>query len=492
MSYGEILIVLALAVPTVGAAMIFILGRLPDARDTMSVVASIGLAVVCGLILMETGAGRAPELLLGEPLPGLALHFRLEPLGALFALMASVLWLCNTLYSIGYMRGLQETNQSRFYVCFALAMAGAMGVAMAGNLFTLFIFYEVLTFSTYPLVTHKGDEKSRAAGRIYILMLAGASLVLLLPAIIAIHAITGTTAFEAGGLLAGKVSPATASLLLVMIVFGAAKAALPPMHAWLPNAMVAPVPVSALLHAVAVVKAGVFTILKSAAYIFGPEVLAGAPATQWLVWIAAGTMVAASLIAMGKDELKTRLAWSTIGQLAYITAGALLTAGAGVLGGGLHMLTHAFGKITLFMCAGAIYVATGLTHVSQMRGLGRRMPVTFICFLAASLSIVGLPPFGGMWSKFLLVTAAFGANQPIAAWAMVLSSLLSAAYLLSFALIGLLPSSDTPTPAPFVRRRGAPRLTTGALIATAVGAMLLFFMPDIVVEFLAPVTGVDR
>ncbi len=492
MTFGQLLILGALGAPAIAAIAAFALGRLPDARDTVSVMAGIALSVVTVLIVHETGEGRAPEWVLGSPLPGVELAFRLEPLGAMFAAMAGVLWTINTLYSIGYMRGLQETNQSRFYICFGVAMVGAMGVAMAANLFTLFIFYEVLTFSTYPLVAHRGDERARKAGRIYVLMLAGASLTLLLPAIIAVQAIAGSTDFMPGGLLAGKVARSTASVLLVMMVFGSAKAALPPMHAWLPNAMVAPVPVSALLHAVAVVKAGVFTILKCAAYIFGPEVLAGAAATQWLIWIAAGAMAAASIVALGKDDIKARLAWSTIGQLAYITAGALLTAGAGLLGGGLHMLTHAFAKVTLFMCAGAIYVATGITDISQMRGLGRRMPIVFVCFLAAAMSVVGLPPFGGMWSKFMLVTAAFGAGQPIVGWAMIASSVLTAAYLLPFGILALLPPEGTPAPAPFIRRRGAPRLAVGALVATTIGAGVLFYFADAIVQFLAPLTGVDR
>ncbi len=222
------------------------------------------------------------------------------------------------------MRAKREANQTRFYMCFALAMTGVMGVAMAGNLFTLFIFYEVLTFSTYPLVAHKGDAAARRAGRIYLGILAGASVLLLLPAIIIVHGLTGSTDFVAGGLLAGKAGPAMAGLLLALIVFGAAKAALFPVHAWLPNAMVAPAPVSAMLHAVAVVKAGVFALLKASAYIFGADLMTATPVTQWLLWLAAATIVIASLVAMTKDEIKARLAWSTIGQLAYITSAALI------------------------------------------------------------------------------------------------------------------------------------------------------------------------
>ncbi|RYG22042.1 MAG: monovalent cation/H+ antiporter subunit D family protein, partial [Burkholderiales bacterium] len=209
---------------------------------------------------------------------GLDIAFRLEPLGALFALMASVLWGVNSLFSIGYMRGRREANQTRFYVCFALAMFAVMGIAMAANLFTLFIFYEVLTFVTYPLVTHAGDARARKAGRIYLATLVGASLVLFLPGIIGVQIFAGSTSFAQGGLLFGKVDMVAGNILLLLLVFGAAKAALMPLHGWLPAAMVAPAPVSALLHAVAVVKAGVFVILKTSAYIFGPDLISVLPA----------------------------------------------------------------------------------------------------------------------------------------------------------------------------------------------------------------------
>jgi multicomponent Na+:H+ antiporter subunit D len=490
MSLDHALIGLALLIPLFAAGAIKGVGRAPDVRETVTVFATLALVIVTGALMLRTGQGLAPSLKLVEPLPGIALAFRLEPLGALFAAMAAVLWAINSVFSIGYMRGRQEANQTRFYICFALAMAAVMGVAMAANLFTLFVFYEALTLATYPLVTHAadkngGDKAARDAGRIYLGVLVGASVTLLLPAIIAIQVFAGTTEFTAGGVLLGKVGPALASILMLLVFFGTAKAALIPMHVWLPRAMVAPTPVSAMLHAVAVVKAGVFTLLKCSAYIFGPAVISTAPAAQWLLWIAAGTIVIASLVAMTKDELKARLAWSTVGQLAYIVSGALLPAWAGVVGGGLHMLTHAFGKITLFMCAGAIYVATGVQRVSQMRGLGRRMPIVFVCFAIGSLSVIGLPPAGGVWSKFLLVTASFGVNQPWTAWAMIASSLLSVAYLLPVAIMALAPTRDD---AP-VTGAGAAPLTVAPLVMTAAGTLALFVLAEWAMAYLLPVAG---
>jgi multicomponent Na+:H+ antiporter subunit D len=485
MSTGEALILAALILPLFTAGVIYAVGRAPDVRDTITMMAAIALAILCAAIFARTAQGNPPELTLAQPLPGLKIAFQLEPLGALFALMAATLWAINSLYSFGYMRAKREEHQTRFYMCFALAMVGVMGVAMAGNLFTLFIFYEVLTFSTYPLVAHKGDEPARKAGRIYLGMLAGASVLLLLPGIVGVWHFAGSTDFVVGGVLAGKAGPIDASILLILLVFGTAKAALMPVHAWLPNAMVAPAPVSALLHAVAVVKAGVFTLLKVSTYIFGADLMAATPATQWLLWIAAATIVIASLVAMTKDELKARLAWSTIGQLAYITSAALI-GGAAVAAGGLHLLMHAFGKITLFMCAGAIYVATGISRVSEMRGLGRRMPLTFAAFLLAALSVIGLPPLGGFWSKFLLITASFSAGQGATAWAMIASSLLSTLYLLPIAVVGLLPVRGT-LPAAFTLPGGAPRMTLAPLAITAAACLLLFGLADPVLTFLQPV-----
>ncbi len=489
MNPGELLIILALAVPLFVAAAVFAVGRMPDVRETLTLVGCIALVIITLSMLMRVGQGDAPVWIAARPLQGVELSFRLEPLGALFALMASVLWGVNSLFSIGYMRGRREANQTRFYVCFALAMVGVMGVAMAGNLLTLFVFYEILTFSTYPLVTHKGDEAARRAGRIYLGILVGASVTLLLPGIIAVHVLAGSTEFVAGGLLAGKVGPGAAGILLMLLVFGAAKAALMPVHAWLPNAMVAPVPVSALLHAVAVVKAGVFLILKVSAYIFGPILISEMRVAQYLLWLAAATIVIASLVAMRKDDLKARLAWSTVSQLAYITSAALIPASAGLIAGGLHMVTHAVAKITLFMCAGAIYVASGATKVSEMRGLGRRMPIVFTCFLIGALSVVGLPPFAGMWSKFLLLTASFGSEEWITAAAMIVSSLLSIFYLAPIAIRGLLPPSGDAPPAEFIRPGGAPGLTIAPVMITAAACIALFFLADEVTSFLIPIAG---
>src|SRR5262245_1905610 len=244
MDIGAILIFLALIIPLFAAALTYAVGKMPDVRETLTMVAAVALLTITIAIFMRVAQGEPPVWIAAHPLIGLELAFKLEPLGALFALMASALWGLNSLYSFGYMRGRRETHQTRFYICFAVSMFAVMGIAMAGNLFTLFVFYEVLTFATYPLVAHRGDEASRKAGRAYLAILVGASLTLMLPAIIAVQAIAGSTDFTQGGLPALKDAPAIAGVLLVMLVFGAAKAALIPVHGWLPQAMVAPTPVS--------------------------------------------------------------------------------------------------------------------------------------------------------------------------------------------------------------------------------------------------------
>jgi len=235
------------------------------------------------------------------------------------------------------------------------------------------------------------------------------------------------------------------------------------------------------------VKAGVFVILKASAYIFGPELIAAMPASQWLLWLAAATMVIAAFVAMSQNNLKARLAWSTIGQLAFITSAALLPISGSILAGGLHMVAHAVGKITLFMCAGAIYVATGAGRVSELSGLGKRMPVTFFCFLIGALSVVGMPPFASLWSKFLLITASFGSQEWITAAAMIFSTLLSLFYLTPIAIRGLLPPATDPSPVDFIRPGGAPSLTIAPAVMTAIACLVLFFFADAIVSYLAPI-----
>lgn len=484
----QLLIAAALCLPLVVAVGVALFGKVPTLREGVTIAGAVALFAVVIQLAMLVAGGARPELYVGDTVPGLAIAFKLEPLGALFALVASGLWIVNSFYSIGYMRGNRERNQTRFYICFALALCGAMGVAMAGNLFTLFIFYEVLTLSTYPLVAHKGDAAAQRGARTYLLTLLGTSIGFFLMAIMWTWVVAGQRLdFIEGGLLADAgLSPFVASALLVLFVFGVGKAALMPFHFWLPGAMVAPTPVSALLHAVAVVKAGVFTIMKISVYIFGFDLLQATPARDLLLGVAGFTIIAASLIALRQDNLKARLAYSTIAQLAYVTLGALLAVEAGALGGSLQIAAHAAAKITLFMCAGAIYVATGLTTVSSMQGLGRKMPLVFTAFFIASLSIIGLPPFGGMWPKYELLQGAADAGNMWIPAVLIVSALLNIAYLLPVAILALMPLPGTPPAKEFKRPGGAPALTVAAPLFTAALCVALFFAAGPIGDFLRP------
>lgn len=474
----HIAIPLALGVPLIIALFIRLFGERENQRDMVSLIGSAAtFAVVAWLVpLVMTGA--RPSAYLFELLPHAPVAFRVEPLGLLFALVASGLWMLTTVYSIGYMRGNNETNQTRFYIFFGIAISAALGIAFSANLLTLFIFYEVLTLSTYPLVAHKGTDAARKGARTYLVILLTTSICFLLPAIIWTYAATGTLEFEPGGIIRGHVPAALVPVLLALFAFGIGKAALMPFHRWLPGAMVAPTPVSALLHAVAVVKAGVFTMLKVGIYIFGTDYLAETGASIWLAWLAGFTILAASIIAMTKDDLKARLAYSTVSQLSYVTLGMALATQSGVTGAAMQIAMHAVAKITLFMCAGSIYVATHKTKVSELDGLGRRMPFTFLAFTIGALSIIGIPPTGGAWSKFYLMMATLDAHQQILLVVLMASSLLNVAYLLSIpARAFFMPEAGTAVRTmPAIEE--APLLCVLPPCLTAIGTIILFFQAD--------------
>lgn len=466
---------IAVLLPLIGAVLIALAGRWPNLRETVTLTTATALFALVWRIAQDAGSSPGALQVLAEPVPGLALAFRVEALGLVFALVASFLWIVTSIYSIGYMRGHHEQNQTRFYVAFAVALGSTMGVAFSANLFTLFVFYEILTLSTYPLVTHAGTDEARRGGRTYLGVLLGTSIGFQLLAILLTWHLTGTLDFTEGGIL-GEQSPQMAGLLLALFVFGVGKAAVMPFHRWLPAAMVAPTPVSALLHAVAVVKAGVFTVLKIVVYIFGLDFLQGVPATQVLLYVATATVLLASLIAMRQDNLKLRLAYSTVSQLGYIVLGALLISPAGAVGSALHIVMHAFGKITLFFAAGAIMVAAHKKKVSELDGLGRRMPLTFGFFFVASLSIIGLPPFGGFWSKWYLVQGTLEAQQWIALTALLISSLLNVAYLLPIPARAFFSTAGGQQPEEGIREAPLPCLL--AMGVTSIGCLALFFFPD--------------
>jgi multicomponent Na+:H+ antiporter subunit D len=472
-----LLIAATLAVPLAGALLIAACHRRPNLRETVTLLTALALFLCVSALLQPVLDGARPALHWIEVLPGLPLAFQVEPLGMLFALIASGLWIVNSLYSIGYMRGNDESHQTRFYVCFALALVGAVGIAFAANAFTLFIFYEVLTLVTYPLVTHHGTPEARRGGRIYLGVLLGTSTVLLLPALVFTWHVAGTTDFVAGGVLAGKLSPLACAGLLALYMFGIGKAALIPVHRWLPAAMVAPTPVSALLHAVAVVKAGVFSVVKVIVYIFGVDVLTAGAGAQGLLIVAGFTILAASIVALRADNLKRRLAYSTVSQLSYVVMAAAVLAPLSMIGAILHIAAHALGKITLFFAAGAIYTAAHKTEVSQLDGIGRRMPWTMGAFAVGALSMIGLPPAAGFVSKWYMLAGAMAVSQWTAVVVIIASTLLNAGYFLPIIYRAFFRAPATT--ANEHAHGEAPLPMVAALTLTAAATVLLFFLPDV-------------
>lgn len=473
---ADTLMLLSLTLPLLGAAGILAAGRYPNLREGVTLVTAGMTALLVIMIAKRFLGGEAFFYSLGEPVAGIAIAFRIEALGMIFALVAGLLWIVTSIYAIGYMRGHQERHQTRFYAAFAISISCALGIAFSANLFTLFLFYELLTLSTYPLVTHAGTPEAKKGGRVYLGLLLGTSIGLFLVAIIVTWLVAGTVSFQAGGILTGKLDPAWAGLLYALFLFGIGKAALMPFHRWLPAAMVAPTPVSALLHAVAVVKAGVFTLLKITTQIFGSEFILSNDVTGVLVWAAAVTILLASLIATTKDNLKARLAYSTVSQLSYIAMGAMLASKSATIGAAMHIAMHAFSKITLFFAAGAIFVVTHKKLVSELDGLGRAMPITFGAFLIGTLSIIGLPPFGGLWSKWYLVSGTVETGQLLLLGVLMLSTLLNIVYLLPIPIRAFFTK-----PADGVRYgeiKEAPKTILLAMVITSGACIVLFFHPD--------------
>jgi multicomponent Na+:H+ antiporter subunit D len=424
---------LAVLASAVGALLIACTGeRRANLREFWSVAAGVVMFGLIAWMIPDVLGGRSPGCTLFRVLPGIELAFRVDGFGLLFALGASLLWIVTSFYSIGYMRALEEHAQTRYFACFALALSATIGVAFSANLFTLFLFYEGLTLVTYPLVGHKETAEAKAGARKYVIYLLGAAKLFLMAAIILTYQVAGTLEFRKGGILSAETvaeQPGLCFAIFALFLFGFAKNALVPLHSWLPAAMVAPTPVSALLHAVAVVKTGVFSTLRVFLFVFGPQAMREIGADDLALVAASVTILVGSVLALGQDNLKARLAFSTVSQLSYILLGGALLNSSGVLGGTAHITNHAVSKITLFLCAGSIYVSTHETDISRMSGLARHMPWTMGAFALASLSIVGIPLTSGFVSKWNLALGTVDGHSLIFLGVLLAGSLLSAAYL---------------------------------------------------------------
>lgn len=404
--------------------------RRPNLREAWTVLAGFAMAGLVLSMLPWVLDGRQATFSFWEITPGIELALKVDTLGFVFAMVASTLWLLTSFYSIGYMRGAHEHKQTRYYASFALAVGSTIGIALAANLLTFLIFFEMLTIATYPLVLHKETEEARKAANKYLAYTLPAGLCLVLVTAWCVSTV-GNVDFVPGGFLqnSGLSTPALRWMFLFFILAVGVKAAIMPLHSWLPAAMAAPTPVSALLHAVAVVKAGVFGVLRVTGYVFGPELLREIGVWTLLAWAAGITLTVASLLAMRQDNLKRRLAYSTVGHLSYIVLGAAMLTPSGWTGSVLHLMFHATMKITLFMCAGAIYVRLHKENISELNGIGRQMPITMAAFAVGSLGLAGVPGVNGFLSKWNLAVGTVEAHQGVFLGLLVLSGLLNAAYL---------------------------------------------------------------
>ncbi len=411
--------------------------------------------------------------------PGIDIKFKVDALGLIFATVSSFLWIVTTLYSIGYLRAEREHSQTRYFTCFAISLSATIGVAFSANLITLFIFYEVLSLATIPLVGHKEDDESVKGATKYFIYLVGMSKTVLLAGVIIIFIEAGGTDFMAGGLLKGTQNSTLLFVVFFCFLYGFAKGALMPLHSWLPAAMVAPTPVSALLHAVAVVKVGVFSILRVVFHIYGTETLAQMNLAGPAVFLASFTIIAASIYALTRDNLKARLAYSTISQLSYIILGAVLITRSAMTGSMMHIAAHAFSKITLFFCAGSIYVTTHKKNISELSGIGSKMPLTMLAFFIGSLNMIGIPPFSCFISKWYLVLGSIEARQTPVLIVLLFSTLLNAAYFLPIVFKAFFEKPETVIGAAPDKSgiQEAPPLVLIPLLLTSVGSILIGIFP---------------
>jgi multicomponent Na+:H+ antiporter subunit D len=471
---------IAVAVPLIGAVLILIAGaKRANVRELITMLAAVGQFVAIYAMIPQIMEGQTLKFTLVPLAKNLALELRVDAFGMIFGLLASFLWIIVSVYAVGYMRSLKEHAQTRFYFCFAMALFGASGVALSGNLLTLYMFYEILTVATFPLVAHKETPEALRAGRKYLVyLLGGAAFVLFSMA--ATYYLTGSLDFIAGGFVAGKGTPELLRTIFATFIIGfGTKAAIMPFHEWLPSAMVAPTPVSALLHAVAVVKAGVFCCLRVILYVFGPTTLTDLNIWITLAVVVSFTVIAANLFALTQDNLKRRLAFSTINNLAVIILGASLITLESVRGALLHLPFHGFMKITLFMCAGAIYIATKKERISDMDGIGRKMPITMAAFTIGATGLVGIPPVCGFLSKWYLCLGALEAGEIVFLFVFLASALLDAAYFFPIIFNAFFrPLNGSPG-----RVREAPFLVTAPLAVTGVLCVILFVSPDALFHF---------
>jgi len=484
-------LVAAILVPLLGSFAVMLSGeKRPNLRESCSVVAAVIMFSIIASMVPDVLAGRTLHCALFKIVPGVSVTLRADAFSMIFALAASFLWILAAFYSMGYMRGLHEHAQTRFNACFALSLFGAMGVAFSDNLFTLYLFYEIVSVCTYPLVAHHQDEEGYAGAQKYIVYLTTTAKAFLLPALALIYVLTGTLDFATNistGIFPGEANATIVTILYIFCILGFAKNGVMPFHHWLPGAMVAPTPVSALLHAVAVVKVGVFSTTRVMLYVFGVDTMSALNLGIPTAYFVSFTILMASIIALSKTNLKARLAYSTVSQLSYIILGVAMLTPASINGGLIHIANHAFSKITLFFCAGAIYVATHKKDLSEMGGLGRTMPFTFAAFAIASLSMIGAPPVAGFVSKWYLLVGSMQAHQVGLLLVLLASTLLNVGYFAPItynAFFGKRPAGET-----YEGIKEAPLAMVIPIMIAATISVIIGIYPDFMMQFVKAVTG---
>lgn len=422
-----LLIVLSSAIP---GLLIFTLRE--DQRRLRSGLNLFGVTLkLIGVAIMVWGVSRGLDFQFELPLiPNGPLILHGDALSLQFVLLSSVLWMATTIYAIAYLE--DSPLRSRFFGYFSLCVSATVGIALAGNLITFLLFYELLTLTTYPLVVHRGTREALSAGRYYLAYTVGGGTLLLM-GIALLHAHLGSPLFVPGGYLEALAveQPGVVSFAFFLLIAGlGVKAALVPLHGWLPRAMVAPAPVSALLHAVAVVKAGAFGIVRVVYDVYGTETLLELDLTQPLIAVATATILFGSLRALQQQDLKRRLAYSTVSQVSYITLGVALLGPIAAVGGLVHLIHQGVMKVTLFFCAGIFAETLGIHRIHEMNGIGRRMPLTMVAFTVGALGMIGVPPIAGFISKWYLGLGGMQVGQTWVVWLLVVSGLLNASYFL--------------------------------------------------------------
>ncbi len=442
-------------------------------RTTLNLAGATLKLLLVGVMIWGVFHGHHYETRL-PLLPGLDLVLRADPLSMLFVVLSSVLWLVTTVYAIGYLE--DSPNRSRFFGFFSLCVTATVGVALAGNLISFLLFYELLTLATYPLIVHRGTDAARKAGRTY-LTYTVAGGVLLLVGTVWLYVLTGTLEFTARGFLSALDESHHWALVVIFVLLIAGlgvKTALVPLHGWLPQAMVAAAPVSALLHAVAVVKAGAFGIVRVVYDVYGIQFAASLGVTLPLAIVAAVTIIYGSMRALFQDDLKRRLAFSTVSQIAYIVLGIAIVGPIAAIGALVHLMHQGVMKITLFFCAGNLAETLGIHKVSEMNGVGRRMPWTMAAFTIGAFGMIGVPPLAGFISKWYLGLGALDAGQDWVIFILAGSSLLNAAYFLPvlYAAWFRAPADTWPAERIFGRRETAWALLAPPLVTALLTLVL--------------------